>query len=59
MSASTEELLQQILELEETIKLGQKQGRDVTSHKERLFVLKEQFQLMNETLGKSDKVLKG
>jgi hypothetical protein len=59
MSALTEELLQQIFELEERIKVEQSTGRNVQTLIDRLSLLKEQFQLMNENLTKSDKVLKG
>lgn len=59
MSASTEELLQQILELEEQIRASSKTGGDTSNLQDKLTVLKEQFQLMNETLGRSDKILRG
>lgn len=59
MSASTEELLQQILELEEQIRANSRTGGDTSNLQDKLTVLKEQFQLMNETLGRSDKILRG
>jgi len=59
MSAATEELLQQILEIEETIKIHLKSGKDTFVLQEKLVLLKEQLQLMNETLNKSDKILRG
>ena len=59
MSATTEELLQQILELEETIKFDTETGKNTISLRERLTSLKEQFQLMNENLSNTNRVLKG
>lgn len=59
MPATTEDLLLQILELEETIKTNIKLRKDTSILQERLIVLKEQFELLNETLNKPSKVLKG
>jgi len=59
MSASTEELLQQILELEEEVKRNLKLGKSVGEQQKKLILLKEQFELMTETLSKTDKILKG
>jgi seryl-tRNA synthetase len=59
MSAATEEILLQINDLELQIQLESSRGRDVRSLMRQLENLKEQLQLMNETLKKSDKILKG
>jgi len=59
MSAATEEILLQINDLELQIQLESSRGRDVRSLMQQLENLKEQLQLMNETLKKSDKILKG
>jgi len=59
MPATTEDLLLQILELEETIKTNINLRKDTSILQERLIVLKEQFELLNETLNKPNKVLKG
>ena len=59
MSASIEELLQQIIDLEVTIQNNVGAGKNVTALQEKLLLLKEQFQLLNENLNKTDKILKG
>ena len=59
MSASIEDLLQQIIELETVIQSNINTGKNVTALQEKLFVLKEQFQLLSENLNKTDKILKG
>jgi hypothetical protein len=59
MSASIEDLLQQIIELETAIQSNINTGKNVTALQEKLFVLKEQFQLLSENLNKTDKILKG
>ena len=58
MSASIEDLLQQIIELETAIQSNINTGKNVTALQEKLFVLKEQFQLLSENLNKTDKILK-
>jgi len=58
MSASIEDLLQQIIELETVIQSNINTGKNVTALQEKLFVLKEQFQLLSENLNKTDKILK-
>jgi len=59
MSASIEELLQQIIELETVIQSNINAGKNIIALQEKLFVLKEQFQLLSENLNKTDKILKG
>lgn len=59
MSASIEELLQQIIELETVVQSNINAGKNVIALQEKLFVLKEQFQLLSENLNKTDKILKG
>ena len=59
MSATTEQLLQQILEIEDAIKINLTANRNVDKMQEQLNQLKEMFQLMNETLNESSKILKG
>lgn len=59
MSAATEELLQQIFELEALIQEKKSLGKDTKSLQDRLAVLKEQFDFMNENLNRSEKILKG
>jgi hypothetical protein len=58
MSASIEELLQQIIELETVIQSNINTGKNVIALQEKLFILKEQFQLLSENLNKTDKMLK-
>ena len=58
MSASIEDLLQQIIELETVIQSNINTGKNVTALQEKLFVLKEQIQLLSENLNKTDKILK-
>lgn len=58
MSASIEDLLQQIIELETVIQSNINTGKNVTALQEKLFVFKEQFQLLSENLNKTDKILK-
>ena len=59
MSATTEELLEQILALEEKLHLNKSLGNDVSYLEDQLFQLKERFQLMNENLRNNSNVLKG
>lgn len=59
MSASTEELLQQIYELEARIQEAIALGKNTRSLQDKLVLLKEQFEMMNENLNRSEKVLKG
>jgi len=59
MSAAKEELLEQILNLEETIKIINSNGGNTHSLEDQLFQLKEKFQLMNEALKEGKKILKG
>jgi hypothetical protein len=58
MSASIEELLEQINDLESIIQTNLSKGKSVIVLQEKLFLLKEQFQLLNENLNKTDKILK-
>lgn len=59
MSASVEELLQQIYDLENQIRLDFESGKNTKYLREQLDSLKEQFHSMNENLKKSEKILKG
>ena len=59
MSAATEELLLQIMQLESQIKEFQLQGKDASSLQEQLLFLRERFDSLNENLQKGDRVLKG
>jgi len=59
MSASTEELLQQIIELENHIRDSANSKEDFSLLHENLLLLKEQFRLLSENLNDSNKVLKG
>lgn len=59
MSAATEELLQQILELESKIQEAKTSGVNTHVLQEKLILLKEQFDSMNENLNRSEKILKG
>lgn len=59
MSAATEELLQQILDLENKIQEARTVGKNTQILQEKLILLKEQFDSMNENLNRSEKILKG
>lgn len=59
MSATTEELLFQIVNLEMTIEEYCSQGRDVSSLQEQLTILREKFHSLNETLKTNSNLLKG
>lgn len=59
MSATTQDLLEQILQLEEKINFNRINGYSVVSLEEQLFQLKEKFQIMNENLRNTSNVLKG
>jgi hypothetical protein len=59
MSATTQDLLEQILQLEEKINFNRINGYSVVSLEEQLFQLKEKFQIMNENLKNTSSVLKG
>lgn len=59
MSATTQDLLEQILNLEEKIFVDRNKGKDVSLLELQLFELKERFHLMNETLKNNSNVLKG
>lgn len=59
MSASTEELLQQIVELENRIHDSANSKEDFSLLHENLLLLKEQFRLLSENLNDSNKILKG
>jgi len=59
MSATTQDLLEQILQLEEKINFSRMNGYNVVSLEEQLLQLKEKFQIMNENLKNTSSVLKG
>jgi hypothetical protein len=59
MSATTERLLLQILELEERINESLSKGEDVSQLEETLLSLKNRFASLNEALIKSQGILKG
>lgn len=59
MSAATEELLQQILDIETKIQEARIIGKNTQVLQEKLVALKEQFDSMNENLNRSEKILKG
>ena len=59
MSAATESLLLQIVELEQRINESRSKGEDVFILEERLLSLKNQFMTLNEALGKPQGLLKG
>lgn len=59
MSASTETLLLQIIELENMINESKLRGEDCTQMEEMLFVLRGKFSMMNEALKRTQGVLKG
>jgi hypothetical protein len=59
MSATTETLLLQIIELENRILESRSRGEDCTQLEETLSFLKGRFATLNEALGKTQGVLKG
>jgi hypothetical protein len=59
MSATTERLLLQILELEERINESLSKGEDVSQLEETLLSLKNRFASLNEALIKPQGILKG
>lgn len=59
MSASTAELLEQIMNLESLINDRRLVGDDISHLEDKLLELKEKFQLMNETLSDNRSLLKG
>lgn len=59
MSASTENLLLQIIELEQKILESKARGKNSIELEETLSLLKGRFTTMNEALGKSQGILKG
>lgn len=59
MSASTAELLEQIMNLESLISDRRLAGDDISHLEDKLLELKEKFQLMNETLSDNRSLLKG
>lgn len=59
MSASTAELLEQIMNLESLIRDRRLAGDDISHLEDKLLELKEKFQLMNETLSDNRSLLKG
>jgi hypothetical protein len=59
MSATTETILLQIIELENRILESRSRGEDCTQLEETLSSLKGRFVTLNEALGKTQGVLKG
>ena len=59
MSATTETILLQIIELENRILESRSRGEDCTQLEETLSSLKGRFATLNEALGKTQGVLKG
>jgi hypothetical protein len=59
MSAATEELLLQIIELETAIQENASCCKDVSVLQERLIFLREKFHALNENLKKNSELLKG
>lgn len=59
MSASSETLLFQIIELEKKILESKSRGENSIELEETLSLLKGRFTIMNEALGKSQGILKG
>jgi|GEM_PF-3865781 len=59
MSATTENLLLQIFELQATIQEKSSKGQDTSDLKEKLFVLQEKLDSLNENLNSAKSVLKG
>ena len=59
MSATSETLLLQIVELENRLLELRSQGEDTSQLEETLSLLKNKFIIMNEALGKPQGVLKG
>lgn len=59
MSATSETLLLQIVELENRLLELRSQGEDSSQLEETLSLLKNKFIIMNEALGKPQGVLKG
>ena len=59
MSATTETLLLQIIELENRILESHSRGEDCTQLKETLSSLRDRFSTLNEALERTQGVLKG
>ena len=59
MSASTEDLLVQITQLEALVLESKAAGKDTLDYEEKLVNLKARLSYMNEDLRKSDRILKG
>ena len=59
MSATTETILLQIVELENRILETRSRGEDCTQLEETLLILRSRFATLNEALGKTQGVLKG
>lgn len=59
MSAATEELLEQITQLETLLLESKRAGRDASRFEEKLVELRARLSFMNENLSKNDRVLKG
>lgn len=59
MSASTEGLLLQIIELEQKILESKARGENSTEMEETLAFLKGKFAMMNEALNRTQGILKG
>jgi len=59
MSASTEKILLQLIELEQKIYETKLTGRDTTFLEEQALVLRKEFETLNEVLTNPKTVLKG
>ena len=59
MSATSETLLLQIIELENRLLESRSNGEDCTQLEETLSSLKSRFATLNEALGKTQDILKG
>jgi hypothetical protein len=59
MSATSETLLLQIVELENRLLESRSRGEDSSQLEETLSLLKGRFTMMNEALGKPQGILKG
>ena len=59
MSASTENLLQRIKEVQEKISVSEKEGNDPSELIEQLSVLNSKLQAASQALNESKQILKG
>jgi hypothetical protein len=59
MSAATEHLIEQIREVEASIKVAEQAGQDVTEHRANLTFLQRRLASLNETLTEGKQILKG